>query len=187
MKRGIRIAAALLMAAAGLISAVAAPASAAKPTRTVIECAPPPDDPCQPEGNVIDAGLGCSFDVQIQPSENAREAITEFSDGRVQTIGHAEPTLVNLETGDSFHQRSRYKITEIYDPVANEIVVEISGRFFVQFFPGDQGLSGLVEEPGALLSVIGHQRFTVDPDTFAYTSYSLNGRVVTDICAALSG
>lgn len=179
MKRRIRTAAASLMVAAGLVGVVAAQPSAAKPTRTVVGS----------QGGLIEAGFGCSFDVQIQPSENARQAITEFSDGRVQTIGHAEWTLVNVETGDSFHQISRYKKTETFDPVADEIVDEISGRFFVNFFPGDQGPSGLVEEPGAVLSVIGHQRFTIDPDPdpFVVTSYSLDGRVATDICAALSG
>ena len=149
---------------------------AAKPTRTVFE----------PQPFVIPAGLGCSFDVEARPGDGARAALTEFSDGRTVLHGHATSTLTNLETGATFAQRTRAKVTDTFDPEANEIVEEISGRIFIGFFPGDQGPSGLVEEPGAVLSVIGHQRLTYDADTFVITSYSLNGKA-TDICAQLSG
>jgi hypothetical protein len=121
-------------------------------------------------------GLGCAFDVGGQPE--GRQAITEFSDGRVQTIGHGTILLTNLETGDSFTQVSRYKETDT--PLgADELLIEISGRIFISFFPGDQGPFGEVGEPGLLLSVIGHQRITLDLDTFAFTSYSLKARPLT--------
>jgi hypothetical protein len=156
---------------------VVAPATGAKPTRTVVHLE---------GGFLIPAGQGCSFDVRGESSERARQTFTEFSDGRIVTIGHAEPTLINLDTGNSFVQRSRYKATETFDPETNELFVEISGRFFINLFEGDQGPSGEVEEPGELLSVIGHQQFTVDPDTGVITSYSLDGRA-TDLCSLLSG
>lgn len=161
----------------GALALVAVPtALAAKPIRTVFE----------PQPLVIPAGFGCSFDVGGQPGEGARATLTEFSDGRTVIQGHAEPTLTNLETGETFAQRTRAKITDTFDPQTNEIVEEVSGRIFINLYPGDQGPSGLVEEPGAVLSVIGHQRLTFDPDTFVVSSYSLNGKA-TDICAQLSG
>jgi hypothetical protein len=158
------------------IALVVAPvAVAAKPIRTVFD----------PQAFVIPAGGGCAFDVEGQPGD-AWATLTEFSDGRTVLHGHGEPTLTNLETSDTFAQRTRATVTDTLDPQANEIVEEISGRIFIGLFPGDQGPSGLVEEPGALLSVVGHQRLIYDADTFVVTSYSLNGKA-TDICAQLSG
>ena len=112
--------------------------------------------------------------------------ITEFSDGRVVTHGTApEITVTNLETGDSFLQRSRYKETVRHVAEANDLLVEISGRYAINLFPGDQGPFGEVED-GALLSVVGHQAFTLDLDTDVITAYSLKGKA-TDTCAELSG
>lgn len=160
----------------GALALVAVPtALASKPIRTVFE----------PRPFVIAAGQGCAFDVQVQP-RNARATLTEFSDGRTVLRGHGDGTLTNRETGETFDQRTRAKVTDTFDPQTNEIAEEISGRIFVAFLPGDQGPSGVVEAPGAVLSVIGHQRLTYDADTFAVTSYSLNGKA-TDICAQLSG
>ena len=45
---------------------------------------------------------------------------------------------------------------------------------------------GTVGPDGALLSVTGHQTFTVDAESGSYTAYSLDGRV-RDRCAALEG
>ena len=160
----------------GALALVAVPtALAAKPIRTVLE---------QPPPSVIPAGQGCSFDVGEQAGEGMT-TLTEFSDGRTVIHVNADPILTNLETGDTFVQRARAKVTDTVDAQANEIVEEISGQVFVSFLPGDQGPSGVVEEPGALLSIIGHQRLTFDADTFVLTSYSLNGKA-TDICAQLS-
>ena len=130
----------------------------------------------------------CSFGVQGQPDENARRAITEFSDGRSQTIRHAQTTLTNPGTGDSFVQVSRYKETQTPDPEANEVLVETSGRFFIGFeeWEADKGPLGEIGEDGMLASVIGHEQYTLHPDTGVITSYSLDGRA-TDICALLSG
>jgi hypothetical protein len=164
----------LIGALGALILLVVVPAAlGAKPTRTVVASEP----------FVIPAGLGCAFDVLGEPEPDARQAITEFSDGRIQTIGHGSGTLTNAENGESFDVRSRYKETET--PLGEGLVrFEISGRIFISFFPGDQGPFGEVEEPGLLLEVIGHQRITAEADTLVFTSYSLNGQA-TDICAQI--
>jgi hypothetical protein len=73
-------------------------------------------------------------------------------------------------------------------PEANELLVEISGQIHSSFAPSDPGPFGEVGEPGLLLHMVGHQRFTlVDPDqpTERIVDYSFNGRT-TDVCALLS-
>ena len=159
------------------IGLVAVPAAlAAKPTRA----------PFVPEPLVIPAGSGCSFAVEEQLGEDDWATITEFSDGRTVIHANAEPTLTNLETGDTFQQSSRFQVTETFDPETNTVFDKIDGRVFVNFRPGDQGPFGEVEEPGLLLSVIGDQELTFDADTALLTSYSLDG-TATDICALISG
>ena len=68
----------------------------------------------------------------------------------------------------------------------NYLFIEISGRYGLQLFPGDQGPFGEVGENGALLSVVGHQTFTFDLDTELTPAYSLTGKA-TDICAEVAG
>ena len=150
-------------------------AKAAKPDRTVF-------GPSSPD--TIPAGFGCSFDVGFQPSDDAFRIVTVFSDGRTVTIGHGRPTLTNLDTGESYVQTSRYKATETYNPESNDVLIEVSGRIYLQFFPGDQGPSGTVGANGALFAVAGHAALTVDLDTFVYTSFSLDGQSL-DLCAAI--
>jgi hypothetical protein len=138
----------------------------------------------QEEPIVIPAGFGCAFDVGVDPS--VKEGNThEFGNGRFAEIGHADITLTNLETGSSYLQKSRYRLLEIYDPVTNDVFVQVSGRRFQGFRPGDQGPSGVVGEPGLLLAVVGNQTFAVDLDTELITAYSLTG-TTTDICALIS-
>jgi hypothetical protein len=148
----------------------------AKPVRTVVPFTEP---------IFLPAGLGCAFPVRGQPGEGSRAMITEFSDGRVQTIDWAQANLTNLDTGETILWRSRFLIRETIDPATNELVSVVSGRHFVLLFPGDQGPSGEVGEPGALLGIVGRERITVDLDTGVVTSYSLNGQA-TDLCALLS-
>jgi hypothetical protein len=150
-----------------LIALIAVPAAlAAKPTRA---------PGFVPETFVIPAGFGCSFAVEGQTRQGDWTTITEFSDGRTVIHTNAHPTLTNPETGDTFQQSSEYQITETFDPETNAYFDEIDGRIFVSFWPGDQGPFGEVEEPGLLLSVIGHQEWTYDADTGLVTSYSLDG------------
>jgi hypothetical protein len=166
-----------VLAVVALLVLIAVPAAlGAKPTRTVVGSEP----------FVVPAGFGCSFDLGIDPDEKSGQAITEFSDGRIQIIGHGTATVTNLETGDSFVQRSRYREIDTYDPVANDLLIEITGRYLLGLFPGDQGPFGEVGENGGAFRVIGHQTFTVDLDSDELvTSYSLNGQA-TDICPLIS-
>ena len=166
----------LLAAVVALALIIAPTAPAAKPIRTVIPFTEP---------ILLPAGVGCAFPVRGQPGPGSRATITEFGDGRTQTIDWAQANLTNLDTGGTILWRSRFKATETIDSETNELVAELSGRFFFLLLPGDQGPSGEVGEPGALLGVVGHLRFTVDLDAGVGTSFSLNGQT-TDLCALLS-
>ncbi|WP_461164128.1 hypothetical protein [Arthrobacter sp. R4-81] len=73
-----------------------------------------------------------------------------------------------------------------YDEATNDFHVTINGRFFIGFIPGDIGPDGPVTETETY-SVAGHQTFTFDADTNTITAYSLDGKVLADICAVLAG
>ena len=148
-------------------------AMAAKPTRTVIQT---------PDPFVMPAGLGCAFDVLSTPI--GWQAVSEFDDGRTLTIGHADITMTNLDTGATYLQMSTYREVAIYDPGTNDILLEISGRIFWNLYPGDQGPSGVIGEPGAVFGTVGNVTAVLDLDTGLFTSFSLEG-TTTDICAEL--
>ena len=120
------------------------------------------------------------------PDEGARQTITQFDDGRTQTIGRADPTLTNTETRRSIVHHSSYLAVETIDEETGDILVEIHGRIFIGLTAGDQGPFGTVGPDGALLSVTGNQTFTVDAESGRTTTYTLDGRV-RDLCAALEG
>lgn len=149
-------------------------AEGAKPTRTVTV----------PGQALIPPGEGCSFAVKAEANEDARVAVTAFTDGRVVTHDIANPTFTNLDTGKTLVHRSRFMFVEHPSSVEGQVAFESSGQWFMTLLPGDQGPNGLVEYPGLLLSINGHVRITMDTSTFVYTSFSLNG-TATDLCAAL--
>jgi hypothetical protein len=168
----------LLAAIAGAALVVVPIGLSAKPVRTVTTPGP----------FVIPAGFGCAFDVGITPNGPngaPRVTVTEFSDGRTVTVDRADPTLTNLDTGTSYFQRSAFAETDTYDPETNTILDVTSGRWFENFFPGDQGPFGEVGENGALFAVVGHAQLTVDLDTGRITSFSYVG-TVTDLCPLLA-
>jgi hypothetical protein len=141
-----------------------------KPVRAVITPGP----------GVFPAGFGCAFDVGVLPNSPTR--ITQFSDGRTVTQVNAEPTFTNLDTGESFVNRTRFTATETYDPVSNDILDVGSGRFVLEFFPGDQGPYGVIGNDGGLFVFAGTATLTFDLDTGQITSFSYAG-TVTDLCA----
>ncbi|WP_043469686.1 hypothetical protein [Arthrobacter sp. Rue61a] len=81
----------------------------------------------------------------------------------------------NAETGHTFTQRSRYALTETYNEEANDFRVTINGRYLIGLLPDESH------------SVAGHQTFTFDADTNTIVAYSLDGRVLADVCAVLAG
>jgi len=161
-----------------LVALVVLPvADGARPIRELIH----PGEPV-----VIPAGLGCPFDVgwDVDPAR-AFGIVTWFSDGRVMTVGHGEPTLTNLDTGTSYLQVSRYEITEVYDEAANDALGEGHGRIAWSFYPGDQGPFGEVGENGEFYSLIADFRYTFDLDTELVTSFEFSGSA-TDLCQILA-
>ena len=161
-----------------LVALLALPvAEGAKPIRVVFGPGAP---------DVFPAGLGCSFDVGRAIDPDSSFGIdTSFSDGRFTRVAHANVTFTNLDTGTSYFQKSRFQETDVYDEATNTVFSEASGRFYTQFYPGDQGPFGEVGENGALYLFDGSNSITFDPDTEVYASFSYTG-TVTDLCAILA-
>ncbi len=98
----------------------------------------------------------------------------------------ANGTWTNAESGQTYAQRSRYAAVVTYDEANNDFLVTINGRYMKGFAAGDIGLSGPVTETQTY-SVAGHQTFTYDVDTNKFSTYSLDGVVLADVCAVLAG
>ena len=92
----------------------------------------------------------------------------------------------NAESGQTFTQRSRYASVVTYDEATHDFQITIDGRFMIGFYAGDIGLEGPVTEETQTYSVVGHQTFTYDADTDKITAYSLDGKVLADVCAVLA-
>jgi hypothetical protein len=168
----------ITIAAAAVCLLTVPEANASPPTRTVNTV----------EGFFAPAGEVCpSFGVIATPDRHARSTTTVFANGREVTNAVASPTLTNADTGQSVVQRSRYIMVVTTDEETGDTNVEIDGRFFVRFFPGDVGPGGTVMTEVKTLSVVGHQAFTVDHETFAITAYSLDGQIIRDLCEVLAG
>jgi hypothetical protein len=159
------------------LALIAAPAvHGARPDRTVFYPTAP---------TVFPAGLGCAFDVEVQPV-GARVAVTDFSDGREVRIVNADQIVTNLDTNASIGTMARFQETDTYDPATNAISSVAVGRFNIDLFPGDQGPYGEVAEPGLFVSFIGWSEITIDADTGVVTAFSMQGQVTGDLCALLS-
>jgi hypothetical protein len=146
------------------------------PIRTVVESEEP---------ILIPAGTGCAFDVLEELGENAHLTFTEFSDGRLHIQAHGDVVLTNLETEQSIDWKNRWNASQTFDPEANSIIFEYSGRLLFTFFPGDQGPFGTDGENGAFFAFVGLVEITIDADTGVVTSFSLNGSA-TDVCVLLA-
>jgi len=126
---------------------------------------------------VIPAGEGCAFDVLVTTTHR-EEAGERFP------IGYGDITFTNVDTGTSYLQQSRYTATETFDPETNTVLVEITGRIWIGFLPGDQGPNGEVEEY-LHYAFKGSLQYTLDLETGLFTAFSYEGTYV-DICAELA-
>ena len=161
--------------ALALALVIAAPAAAAKPTRTVVVASPLTHYP---------AGTGCDFDVTVYRPAGGWTAITDFSGGREMLINHViKRTITNDATGSTFVEES---ISREVDRFENgQILGMISGQFIWQFYPGDVGPDGVVLDHLLALYIQGSATYVVDANTFATLAITLQG-TATDICAARS-
>ena len=117
---------------------------------------------------------GCGVDLQVD---------AEHLSDRVP-IGNGDITITNLETGATYLQRSRYSATETFDPSTKSFHVSITGRIWIALYPGDQGPSGEVQEPGAEFLFSGTVEFTYNKRG-VITAFSYEGEY-SDLCAELS-
>jgi hypothetical protein len=130
------------------------------------------------ESFIVPAGQGCAFDVLVQP-------VHQEHPGDRFPIGFGNITMTNLDTDATYLQRSRYTITETFDPLTNTFKDAVTGRIWIEFYPGDEGPGGVVGEPGAALAFSGNVQVTIDADTGAYRAFSYEG-TFTDLCAQLA-
>jgi hypothetical protein len=118
----------------------------------------------------------CGFDLRAQADH--------LPDVARAPIGFGDITFTNLETGATYLQHSRYTATEAVDPETGSVHVKIIGRIWFELYPGDQGPSGEVQEPGLDLLLSGTMEFTVNGEN-VITAFSLRG-THQDLCAFLS-
>jgi hypothetical protein len=139
-----------------------------------------------PESVFVPAGEFCpSFGVIGEFSGPFSGSEKFLRDGRFLNHNVGTGTWTNPETGKSFVQRSRYMAVERYIAETNDLKIDITGRFFIGFIPGDIGPGGTVVTEVSTYSVVGHQSITFDLDTFLTTSYFLDGQII-DMCAVLA-
>ena len=119
---------------------------------------------------------GCGFDLQVQADHLPDRARTR--------IGNGDITITNLETGATYLQHSRYTAIETMDPKTKSVHVTITGRIWLAFYPGDQGPTGVVQEPGLELLFSGTIEFTVNRKE-VFTAFAYTGEY-QDLCALLS-
>jgi hypothetical protein len=118
----------------------------------------------------------CGFDLRAQADH--------LPDVARAPIGFGDITFTNLETGATYLQHSRYTATETVDPETGSVHVKIIGRIWFELYPGDQGPSGEVHEPGLDLLFSGTMEFTINGEN-VITAFSHKGSY-QDLCALLS-
>jgi hypothetical protein len=171
-RRSVTVVGAVLL----LLTTLGAFASASPPTRYHL-----PAEPLE-----LTAGLGCSFPVSGTPDDKAGYRVTEFSDGRTLFVGRGNPTMTNVETGQTIQPSFHLSRLQTAGAVAGTVELDTRGSFFFVFFPGDVGPNGRVEAPGALLEMTGRAVATYDLSAGLFTAFSFDGKI-TDLCAALAG
>lgn len=158
-----------------LMFAVAAPAAATAPIKTVVH-------PTFDQFGADDSG--CGFAVSRQFDPNARKTYFDYADGSEMLVANNTKTITNLENGKTFTAHTAYRDMEWWDE-AGDVAGQLSGRFIFAFYPGDTGPDGVVAAPGLGLYFTGIAWFTWDPDSGHITAFSYLGSYV-DVCAALS-
>jgi hypothetical protein len=155
----------------------AAPAVAARPTRTIYQLALVSHFP---------AGTGCTFDVTAYLQPGAQVTVTEFSDGRVVYESHSMHRIITSDvTHDSFEDNLEFHDLEWTDPTTGLIHGVTRGQSIQQLLPGDIMPGGGVVSQPVSYQVWGTQRWTWDPATGQTVFLGYTG-TLTDICAALS-
>jgi hypothetical protein len=163
--------------ALGLALVVAAPAAAARPTRTVYELSLVSHYP---------AGSGCTFDVTAYKEPGSHVTVTKLSGGTVVYESHSmHRIIVNDATGATFAQNLEYHDAEWTDPATGVIHGLTSGQSLQFLLPGDIMPDGAVVSQTVTYQVWGTQRWTWDPATGQTVFLSYTG-TLTDICAAIS-
>ena len=155
----------------------AAPAAAARPSKTVITFAPGVSH--------YPAGTGCTFDVTTY-RQGARATIKDFSDGtEVIETHNMHRTIVNDATGATFADNLEAHEVDRIDPVTGVIRGYVNGQSIFTFAPGDVAPDGGTVDHTYSIAIWGTVSYVIDGTTFATLAITIQG-TYTDICAAIS-
>lgn len=161
---------------AGVLAlAIAAPAAAAQPSRTMMQLAA--------GSRSYPAGTGCTFDVTASWTDQAFWIFTEFSDGRQVFINHQTRTIVNDATGATFVASMDSREVDRFN--ADVIRGSVSGQSIFGFAPGDVAPDGSIVDHPYSIFIQGKVSYVIDATTFATLEIAVDGSYV-DICAAIS-
>ena len=171
----------LLRAARGALIAmaltfvVAAPAGAARPTRTI----------SYPTGGSHPAGQGCPFNISYVDAPGSRITVTDFSDGREAADVHAVATLTNDATNATFVHKAFFHDVSWFDAASGVYEDVTNGQFVAWLLPGDVGPFGIVGANGLAVRIEGTAWSAWDPVANAVTEFAYVG-TATNVCALLS-
>jgi len=93
-------------------------------------------------------------------------------------------TITSDVTGKTFVENLEFHDVEWIDPATGWIRGVTNGQAITQFYPGDVGPFGIVDQPVAY-QVYGTQWWAWDPATQQQTAFEYTG-TLTNICAAIS-
>ena len=156
--------------------AMAAPAAAAKPVKTVVH-------PTSDSFNAQDSG--CGFPVSRDFKSGSRTTYFDYADGSERATINRVITITNLDTDKSVTVHTVGHRFEWWND-AGMVQGQAEGQFIFAFYPGDIGPDGsVVQGPGLGYLFTGIAWYTWDPNTEHISAFSFRGSFV-DICAALS-
>ncbi|MBA2719523.1 MAG: hypothetical protein H0U52_09830 [Chloroflexi bacterium] len=123
--------------------------------------------------------------MTVYRARDGRATETDFSDGStVYEVHSMKRTITNDATGQSLTENQIYHDLEWIDPSNGWIRGITSGQSIQQFYPGDVGPNGIVQEPAAYI-IHGTTWWAWDPATEHQTEFRWTG-TLTDICAVIS-
>lgn len=161
--------------ALGLALIVAAPAAAARPTRSVFE-----------SKDVVGhyaPGNGCEFAVTTHTAES-RYTVMDFSSGKEVSFGHYfTRTITNDATGQSVDVHVEAHEVDWFGPEV--IHGSVTGQSIFTFAVGDAAPDGSTVDHVYSIFILGKVSYVIDANTFATLAISIQGSY-WDICAAIS-
>ena len=162
--------------AIALMVVLAAPAAAAKPTRTIF----------YPTGGTHPAGEGCAFNITYVDTPGSRITETDFADGRIATDVHAIATLTNETNGHTFVHKAFFHDVYTYDPSTGDYNDVTNGQVIAWLLPGDVSPFGGIVGPNGLAVRFEGTVWSTWNEIANATTYIAYKGTATNVCDLLS-